>query len=462
LVGLGYPKAAGTAFISIALLLPFRLFGFRKIEQRLADEKDPDIPFYRLPWKAFTAELITWSLIGLLMASVYLFYYHSYFSTFIKIVVAGVFFGIFGGMLSFLDTEGRVIDVLENTERVPATPREMLLTVSKKMTFFMATMIFFMAFIILLVVLLDIYYLVENNDLSDISIYGTIFKEILFVFVVMLTVSLLIVRKYSRNLKRVISIQLSVLDEATSGNYDTRVPLVSNDEFGQIASRTNDLITGLLERDVCYMSFGKYVTPEIRDRILNGRIPVNGERTEGTLLFSDLRNFTRYVENNEPEEVIQSMRAYFNAMEKVIRKYHGLVLQYVGDEIEAVFGVPISLENHPEQAVRAALDMRTALEALNRERIRDGKIPFEHGIGIHTGELLAGNTGSEDRLSYALIGDTVNLTSRIADLNKTFASDILVSEATIERLGVSFSFKKEPEQNVKGYSKPITVYRVEK
>jgi len=116
----------------------------------------------------------------------------------------------------------------------------------------------------------------------------------------MLTVSLIIIKKYSRNLKRVIAIQLEVLEEAANGNYDIRVPLVSNDEFGQIAFKTNDLIVGLRERDVCYMSFGKYVTPEIRDRILNDHIPVNGERTEGTLLFSDLRDFTQYVESTEP------------------------------------------------------------------------------------------------------------------------------------------------------------------
>jgi class 3 adenylate cyclase len=277
----------------------------------------------------------------------------------------------------------------------------------------------------------------------------------------MLTVSLLIIHKYSRNLKRVIAIQLDVMEEVTNGNFDTRIPLVSNDEFGQIASKTNDLIHGLRERDVCYMSFGKYVTPEIRDRILNGRIPVNGERTEGTLLFSDLRDFTSYVDANEPEEVIQSMREYFTAMEKAIRNYHGIVLQYVGDEIEAVFGVPINLQDHPDLAVQAALEMRKGLDELNQERIRQGKNPFKHGIGVHTGKLLAGNTGSQDRLSYALIGGTVNLASRIAGLNKTFGSDILVSNTTVARMHRTFPMTELPGQMVKGYSEPITVYRVD-
>ncbi|MEN8245444.1 MAG: adenylate/guanylate cyclase domain-containing protein [Thermodesulfobacteriota bacterium] len=448
-------------FIALALLLPFRLYGYKKAEQQLNNSDSLSIPLYHLPWKAFLADFATWVGIGILVATVYLFYYHSFISTFMKIAIGGVFFGIFGGMLGFLDMEGRVITALEKADQQPEAPRKMLLTVSSKMAFFMATMIFFMAFIILLVVLLDIYYLVENHQIADSDIYGIVFKEILFVFTVMLTVSLIIIHKYSRNLKRVIAIQVDVLEEVTNGNYDTRVPLVSADEFGQIAFKTNDLIHGLRERDVCYMSFGKYVTPEIRDHILNGHIPVNGERTEGTLLFSDLRDFTRYVDTTEPEEVIQSMREYFTAMEKAIRKYHGIVLQYVGDEIEAVFGVPINLEDHPDLAVQAALEMRKKLVELNQERARNGKAPFKHGIGVHTGKLLAGNTGSLERLSYALIGGTVNLASRIAGLNKTFGSDILVSGATVERLHRKFSMTEEPEQMVKGYSKPITVYRVE-
>ena len=450
-----------TTFLALVVLLPFRLYGYRKAEQQLQNEDSLVIPFYRMPWKAFLADLATWVAIGFLIASVYLFVYHAWVSTFVKIVVGGLFFGIFGGMLGYLDMEARVISALENADHQTNAPKKMLLTVSSKMAFFMATMIFFMAFIILLVVLLDIYYLVESHEITEAGIYGVVFKEILFVFVVMLTVSLIIIHKYSRNLKRVISIQLDVMEDVTNGNFDTRVPLVSNDEFGRIAAKTNDLIHGLRERDVCYMSFGKYVTPEIRDQILNGHIPVNGERTEGTLLFSDLRDFTRYVDVTEPEEVIKSMREYFTAMEKAIRKFHGIVLQYVGDEIEAVFGVPINLADHPDLAMRAALEMRKGLDELNQERIRKGKDPFKHGIGIHTGKLLAGNTGSQDRLSYALIGGTVNLASRIAGLNKKFGSDILVSSATVKRLHQSFPMTEQPEQMVKGYSDPITVFRIE-
>jgi adenylate cyclase len=253
---------------------------------------------------------------------------------------------------------------------------------------------------------------------------------------------------------------LGIVGKVRDGDFTQRIQVLSNDEIGVLSDAGNAMIAGLLEREKIRDTFGKYVTPEIRDHILAGRIPLNGERTQATLLFSDLRDFTTYVEKNDPEEVIQSMRAYFTAMQNAVRKHQGLVLQYVGDEVEAVFGVPVAYEGHVDNAVLAALEMRKSLEELNRVRAKEGKEPFRHGIGIHTGEVLAGNTGSEDRLSYTLIGDTVNLASRIQELTKEFQCDILVSEEAVKMLENGFDMKKESPSMVKGYSTPITVFQV--
>lgn len=244
------------------------------------------------------------------------------------------------------------------------------------------------------------------------------------------------------------------------GDFSHRVNINRHDELGDLGMAFNKMAFGLGERELIRETFGKYVSPEIRDRILSGDIPLDGERREATLLFSDLRGFTPFVEKNKPEEVIRSMRSYFSAMQVVIKKHGGLVLQYVGDEIEAVFGVPIIIEDHAERAVRAALDMRIALDELNQIRKTENLDPFRHGIGIYTGEVLAGNTGSDDRLSYTLIGDTVNLASRIQSMTKNVGCDILVHEGTVERIGKEWNFVKEEPQFVKGYSKPIVVYRM--
>jgi class 3 adenylate cyclase len=253
---------------------------------------------------------------------------------------------------------------------------------------------------------------------------------------------------------------LTIVERVKNGDFTQRIKVLSNDEIGTLGDAGNNMIAGLAEREQIRDTFGKYVSPQIRDQILSGRIPLHGERQIATLLFSDLRNFTSYVEANEPEEVIKSMREYFTAMQAAIRNYDGLVLQYVGDEIEAVFGVPLKIDDHADRAAHAALDMRKNLEELNNKRALLGKTPFKHGIGIHTGPVLAGNTGSDDRLSYALIGDTVNLASRIEGLTKALQWDILISHETISHLSSSFSLGKESPQNVKGFSKPITVYRI--
>lgn len=252
---------------------------------------------------------------------------------------------------------------------------------------------------------------------------------------------------------------LNIIGKVEKGDFEQRIQVLSNDEIGALGDAGNDMIGGLADSERVRVTFGRYVTPEIRDHILAGEIPLDGERRIATLLFADLRNFTSYVEENPPEEVIRSMRAYFTAMQKAIRMHQGLVLQYIGDEIEAVFGVPLSDYGHADKAVLAAFEMNKNLEKLNALREKEGKPPFRHGIGICTGMVLAGNTGSEDRLSYTLIGDTVNLASKIQELTKTFHCDILVSRETHKRLNHSYHLKEEPPQRVKGYSRPITVFQ---
>jgi class 3 adenylate cyclase len=287
-----------------------------------------------------------------------------------------------------------------------------------------------------------------------------IFVFALILCVIFVTIALRLNSLVQKSIQYPIGEMLRIVEKVKSGDFTQRIRVLSNDEIGVLGDAGNAMIAGLAERERIRDTFGKYVTPEIRDEILAGRIPLNGERRLATLLFSDLRGFTPYVEANDPEEVIKSMRDYFSAMQKAIRMHRGIVLQYVGDEIEAVFGVPLGYSDHADKAVLAALEMRKRLEELNSLRKKEGKGPFRHGIGIHTGIVLAGNTGSQDRLSYALIGDTVNLASRIEQLTKAFRCDILVGEETVKRLENAFRMRAERPQKVKGYSKPLIVYRV--
>jgi adenylate cyclase len=244
------------------------------------------------------------------------------------------------------------------------------------------------------------------------------------------------------------------------GDLDARAPVVSNDEIGRLAEGFNRMLAGLRERDFVKETFGKYVTREIRDEILAGRVGLEGEQREVTILFADLRDFTPWVEATEPREVVRDLNRYFGEMEAAVRRHGGLVLQFIGDEIEAVFGAPVPAPDHPRRAVRAALDMRARLAAFNSERAAGGKRLLRHGIGVHTGTVLAGNIGSGERLSYALVGDAVNLASRIQDLTKTAGADILISATTRAALDGAVAVTPLPAARVKGRSAEVEVFAV--
>jgi len=244
------------------------------------------------------------------------------------------------------------------------------------------------------------------------------------------------------------------------GHLDGHAPVVSTDEIGSVAEGFNRMLHGLREREMVKETFGKYVTPEIRDEILAGRLHGEGELKEATILFADLRDFTPWVEATEPRQVVRDLNEYFTEMAEAIRAQRGLVLQFIGDEIEAVFGAPVATPDHAALAVRAALDMRGRLRAWNARREASGKRPLRHGIGIHTGTVLAGNIGGGGRLSYALVGDPVNLASRIQGLTKDFKVDILISEATRKSIGPTVSVDQLPAVRVKGRVEEVNVYRV--
>lgn len=234
----------------------------------------------------------------------------------------------------------------------------------------------------------------------------------------------------------------------------------STDEIGAVAEGFNRMLHGLREREMVKETFGKYVTPEIRDEILAGRIRGEGELTEATILFADLRDFTPWVEATAPRQVVRDLNEYFTEMDQAIRAHGGLVLQFIGDEIEAVFGAPLAAPDHAARAVRAAIEMRRRLRTWNAAREAAGKPALRHGIGIHTGTVLAGNIGGAERLSYALVGDPVNLASRIQGLTKDFKVDILISEATRERLDGSVMVEELPTVRVKGRAEDVNVYKV--
>jgi adenylate cyclase len=250
----------------------------------------------------------------------------------------------------------------------------------------------------------------------------------------------------------------AAMAQVQRGELDARCAVVSNDEIGAVAEGFNAMVQGLREREAIRETFGRYVSPEVRDEILAGRVSTAGAQREVTILFADLRNFTPWVEASPPAEVVADLNAYFTEMDAAIRAHRGLVLQFIGDEIEAVFGAPIEDAHHADAAVAAAREMGQRLEAWNAARRAAGKTGLRHGIGIHTGTVIAGNIGSAQRMSYALVGDAVNLASRIQALNKDFGTDMLVSGATRARLSSTDGLESLSAVHVKGRSAEVAVF----
>ncbi len=229
----------------------------------------------------------------------------------------------------------------------------------------------------------------------------------------------------------------SNVDKAKQGDLTALTPAVAANEIGDLTVGFNAMLRGIAERERIKVLFGQYLTKEISEAIIEGKVRLEGARYEATVVFSDIRDFTTMSERMAPEEVFAFLNDYLGRMIEVIAARGGIIDKFLGDGILSVFGVPIASDHHAADAFAAALDMRAKLALLNAERSGRGQEAVRIGIGMHTGEVIAGNVGSALKLQYTIIGDTVNLASRIEGLNKGYGTDLLMSGATRSRLGTA-------------------------
>jgi adenylate cyclase len=280
-------------------------------------------------------------------------------------------------------------------------------------------------------------------------------------------VGLQLSRRITRPLKRVVA----AASEVSQGKWDVVVEPEGRDELAVLAHTFNYMVSHLKEKEIYRDLLGRTITPQVRDQLreglATGNLKLEGQSTIATVMITDIRSFTVISERESPTTILGWLNQYYGELVPIINAYDGVTSEFVGDSVMAFFGVlPKTLDpaDSARQACLAAIDILQTVKAMNIKRRERGEPPMVTGIGINTGTVAAGGMGTADRLHYAVIGDTVNVSQRIEDLSKELGeTSAIISQDTYEALGdyrEDFAFSPMGSHILKGKSEPIKTFRL--
>lgn len=285
-----------------------------------------------------------------------------------------------------------------------------------------------------------------------------------FVIILILGTTGLVITLSDRLLVKPINQIKEVTHRVENGDLEVeKLEIETCQELGILTHAINNMIVGLRERERERDIFGRVVSPEVREKLLQGQLKLGGELCWVSVLFTDIRNFSTLSEQMQPQEVVAFLNEYLTEMTDAIRPWGGYVNNFIGDAIVVIFGAPLSPAETEWRSVAAALTMRERLEELNYRRIQRGEVTIQTGIGISSGEVVAGQIGSLERLLYTVIGDAVNVAARLETLTKEYPEyTILINELTANGIAEHHGIvlKSLGEIKVKGRQKPVEVYAV--
>ena len=260
----------------------------------------------------------------------------------------------------------------------------------------------------------------------------------------------------------------SAMRDVQQGNLNVQLPVSSTDEVGRLTDSFNFFVEQLRSKEQMKQTFGKYIDPRILERVLAqpGAEVVAGGRHQMTVLFADLVGFTSLSERLTPSLMVTLLNRHFGLQALAVQEHHGVVDKFVGDSVMAFWGPPfVKPEEHAVLACHAAQAQLAALDTLRRELpeitgLRRDTPAIELRIGICTGEVVVGNIGSENTRSYTVIGDTVNLTSRLESANRVYRTHILIGESTAQAIGPQFEMREIDTISVKGKTETTRVFEL--
>jgi len=283
---------------------------------------------------------------------------------------------------------------------------------------------------------IDLVYSLANLERG---IWGFVWRIVVVgaaAFVVGIALILLFVRQSTKPLRSL----ASAMQEVGRGNLSTRVSITSRDEVGVLSEAFNWMMRGLEEGEFVKGIFKRYVTRQVAEKILSEKEFVNlkGDRREVSILFADIRGFTKFSQHMSPEEIIALLNHYFAPIIDVIIENEGVLDKFIGDGFLAFWNAPLSQSDYALRACQAALEIKRVIASLNFQRENEGKVQIQMGMGIHTGTAIAGNIGSSRRMEYTIIGESVNFAERLQE--SAMQGEILVSARTRELVGERLTF----------------------
>ncbi len=291
-------------------------------------------------------------------------------------------------------------------------------------------------------------------------------SSVTFAVYVLLGVALTLI--LARVLTRPLVQVAGALHRVQSGDLEVDVRVGSSDEVGVLADGVNAMVAALREKEHILQTFGRVVEPSVRDQLLSGELRLGGELRVASVLFCDLRGFTAFAEHTPAPAVVATLNDFFTVVTGWVRECGGYVDKFIGDAVLVVFGL---FDNDPHAArsasaaaaVRCGVGIRQRVADLNARRHAAGQPPLAVAVSVHTGEVLAGRIGAEDRHEYTVIGDTVNVAARLQQFAKELGHDLLVSETTYELArarGVAAPVTLQDSVSLRGRREPVRVFGV--
>jgi len=273
-------------------------------------------------------------------------------------------------------------------------------------------------------------------------------------------VSLVMAALVARFINRPVQALRTAMAQVAIGDLAVRVPVRSNDELGELNQRFNAMVDELREAQRARELFGRYVSPPVARQALERGIKVGGELTRATAMFVDLRGFTALSQRVPPDRVVEILNEYYAIVERVCERQNGVITQFLGDGVVAVFGGPLQpVPDHARRAVAAAIALERGLAEHNAR----GGERLLAGIGICTGDMIAGNVGAGGRVTYTIVGDAVNQAARLQVKTRDLGASILMTESTRQVLGETdgLVLRACGALPLRGIAAPVEVYAVE-